>query len=152
MSEEEKKFEESTDTEDDIDFDLVYHTVEDSLCLDLSDLRTQRGASNLFALTFAKKGYYDISLKMKSTSGDLAQIPISIFMGGKLLTTITINGTNGQWIEETRDLGFMFHPSCYLKLYFAQGGVDIDEIKISLREELDIEKLRANMAETQEQE
>jgi len=152
LSEEEKKFEESTDTEDDIDFDLVYHTVEDSLCLDLSDLRTQRGASNLFALTFAKKGYYDISLKMKSTSGDLAQIPISIFMGGKLLTTITINGTNGQWIEETRDLGFMFHPSCYLKLYFAQGGVDIDEIKISLREELDIEKLRANMAETQEQE
>jgi beta-glucosidase len=152
LSEEEKIFEENTNTEDDVDFNLVYHIVEDSLCLDLSNLRTQRGSSNLFALTFDKKGYYDIKFKMKSLSGDLAQIPITLFIGGQLLTTITINGTNGQWVEETRDLGLMFHPNTYLKIYFAQGGVDIDEIKISLREELDIEKLRANMAETQEQE
>lgn len=149
--EEEDTFDENTNTEDNIDFNLVYHKVEDSLCLDLSDLKTHRGASNLFALTFAKKGFYDITLKMKSNSGELAQIPISIFLGGQLLTTITINGTNGKWIEETRDLGLMFHSNCYLKLYFAQGGVDIGEVKISLREELDMEKMRAKMAEIQNQ-
>jgi beta-glucosidase len=89
---------------------------------------------------------------MKSNSGELAQIPITLFLGGKILSTITINGTNGQWIEETRDLGLMYHPSCYLKLYFAQSGVDIGEIKISLREELDIEKFRAKMAGIQDPE
>ena len=45
LSEEEKLFEEKIDTENDIDFDLAYHTVDDNLYLDLSDFRTQRVAS-----------------------------------------------------------------------------------------------------------
>ncbi len=152
LSDEEKASEESNHSEDAQLFDLVYQQIEDGLSLDLSDLSTERGSSNLFALTFAKKGFYDITLKLKSYSGELAQIPITIFLGGRILSTITINGTNGQWIEETRDLGLMFQPNCYLKLYFAQSGVELGEIKITLREELDMEKFRAKMAgmETQE--
>ncbi len=147
LSEEEKAAEENRNAEDKQDFDLVYQSVEEQLCLDITGLSTERGASNLFALTFDKKGYYDITLKMRSYSGDLAQIPITIFLGGMVHSTITINGTKGEWIEETRDLGLMFHPNCYLKLYFAQSGVEIGEIRISLREELDMEKFRAKLAE-----
>ncbi|MDF2486861.1 MAG: beta-glucosidase [Herbinix sp.] len=152
LSEEEKSSFDNSQTEDNLNFDIVYQRVKDSLCLDLYGLKTDRGSSNLFALIFDRKGFYDITLKMKSNSGELAQIPITLFLGGKILSTITINGTNGQWIEETRDLGLMYHPSCYLKLYFAQSGVDIGEIKISLREELDIEKFRAKMAGIQDPE
>ncbi len=150
LSEEEQAAENNSNAADKLDFDLVYQSVEEHLCLDITGLSTQRGASNLFALTFDKKGYYDITLKMRSYSGDLAQIPITIFLGGMVHSTITINGTNGEWIEETRDLGLMFHPNCYLKLYFAQSGVEIGEIRISLREELDMEKFRAKLAESLE--
>ncbi len=150
LSEEEKASEENNNDDDNLSFDLVYQRVNEHLSLDLSTLNTERGSSNLFAVTFDKKGFYDITLKMRSSSGDLAQIPITILIGGRLLTTITINGTKGQWIEETRDLGLMFHPNSYLKLYFAQSGVEIGEIKISLREELDLEKFRAKMAEGQD--
>jgi len=150
LSEEEKTSEDNSTDEDNLYFDLAYQRVDQYLYLDTSSLNTERGSSNLFALTFDKKGFYDITFKMRSYSGDLAQIPITIFLGGRILSTITINGTNGKWIEETRDLGLMFHPSCYLKLYFAQSGVEINEIKISLREELDIEKFRAKMAEMQD--
>ncbi len=149
LSEEEKASEVNKPAEDNLDFDLVYQSVDEHLLLDITGMSTERGATNLFALIFNKKGFYDITLKMRSCSGDLAQIPITIFLGGKIHSTITINGTNGEWIEETRDLGLMFHPSCYLKLYFAQGGMDIGEIRISLREELDIEKFRAKLSETQ---
>ncbi len=147
LSEEEKASEDNSNAEDKLDFDLTYQLVNEDLCLDITGMSTERGASNLFALTFNKKGYYDITFKLRSYSGDLAQIPITIFLNGKVHSTITINGTNGEWIEERRDLGMMFHPSCYLKLYFAQGGVDIGEIKITLREELDMEKFRAMMAD-----
>ncbi len=150
LSKEEKASEDNSNAEDKLDFDLVYQLVKEHLCLDLTGLSTERGASNLFALTFDKKGYYDITLKMRSYSGDLAQIPITIFLGGMVHSTITINGTNGEWIEETRDLGLMYHPNCYLKLYFAQSGVDIGEIRVSLREEVDIEKLGALLAESQD--
>ena len=147
LSEEEKASEDNSNAEDKLDFDLTYQLVNEDLCLDITGMSTERGASNLFALTFNKKGYYDITFKLRSYSGDLAQIPITIFLNGKVHSTITINGTNGEWIEERRDLGMMFHPSCYLKLYFAQGGVDIGEIEITLREELDMEKFRAMMAD-----
>ncbi len=152
LSEEEKASDENSPSEDNPVFDLIYQRVEDSLSLDISGLDTRKGSSNLFALTFDKKGFYDITFRMSSSSGELAQIPITLFLGGRVLSTITINGTNGQWIEETRDLGLMFQPNCYLKLYFAQSGADIEEIRISLREELDLDKFRKKMAGIQDQE
>lgn len=151
MSEEEKLSAENAKAEDNLDFDLIYQRIDDNCSLDLSGLKTEKGASTMFALTFGKKGYYDITLKMKSNSGNLAQIPVTIFIGSNVVSTITINGTNGQWVEETRDLGMMFNPNCYMKLYFAQSGMEIGEIKISLREEFDFEKFKLMMANNKEE-
>jgi beta-glucosidase len=117
-------------------FDLVYQPVDRELSLDLAGLTsTARGASALFALHFAQPGKYDITLRLRSEAGELAQMPVTIFRDGWVAAAITVTGTDGRWIEETRDLGEVHNPNLYLKLYFGQGGLEIGEIKVKLRKE-----------------
>ena len=43
---------------------------------------------------------------------------------------IMINGTNGEVIEMCQDIGVLWGGSNYLKLYFGQTGMDIEEIRL----------------------
>lgn len=63
-------------------------------------------------------GTYDIEIEMKSDLEDLAQLPVTVYIDNIVKTMISIRGTKGEWIKETRDLGFFFGPNHYLKLYF----------------------------------
>lgn len=142
VSEQEKQNYQKVQEEDQIRFELPYQFIDQSLSLDLSDLKTNKGETSLFGLSFKERGFYDISFRMRVHGGELAQVPLTLFVGSKVLTTITRNGTKGEWVEEKRDLGLMFMPNAYLKLYFAQSGMEIEEITITLREVFDISKFR----------
>ena len=43
---------------------------------------------------------------MKSDLEDLAQLPVTVYIDNIVKTMISIRGTKGEWIKETRDLGF----------------------------------------------
>ena len=60
---------------------------------------------------------------------------ISIFVDNQLKTSISVQGSDGQWIEETRSLGLIYGSNHYLRLYFGQTGLDIDTITIKFVEE-----------------
>ena len=51
---------------------------------------------------------------------------------------ITFRGTEGEFITETRPLGFIFGRNHYIKLYYGANGLDIDNITITLKEKMDI--------------
>lgn len=67
---------------------------------------------------------------MKSEQGPLAQLPLSIYYDNALKETITIRGTEGKWVTESRELGFVFGVNHYIKLYFGASGLDIDKVVI----------------------
>lgn len=48
---------------------------------------------------------------------------------------ITVRGTNGKWITEVRELGFVFGTNHYIKLYFGASGLKIDRIVIRFVED-----------------
>ena len=75
---------------------------------------------------------------MKSDQGDLAQLPLSVYYDNVLKYTITIRGTEGEFVTETRDLGFVFGNNHYIKLYFGANGLEIDKVMITLKEEVKI--------------
>ena len=72
---------------------------------------------------------------MKSNAGEVAQIPMSIFIDGSLRGMIMINGTDGEAIVQEQEIGVLFGGSNYLKLYFGQTGMDIEEIKFICTQE-----------------
>lgn len=100
--------------------------------IDGSSLTAKRGEAWVAAMELSKFGIYEISVTMRSELGSLAQLPISIFVDNINKMTISIQGTEGKWVTETRDLGFIFGRHHYLKLFFGADGIEFDKISIRL--------------------
>ena len=64
---------------------------------------------------------------------------MSIFANSKLQGTVTLNGTDGKYVEIEQPLGFFINISNYLKLYFAESGMRIENIIIEKDNEKMIE-------------
>ena len=134
ISEEEKEASAKAESEDRPDFDLVYHDVEKELTLPGGEICTDKGSSAVIGVRLLRRGLYHLTMRVKADAGELAQIPVSVFLGGNLAGTVTINGTNGEWIEKEVDLGAVFFPNNYIRLYFAQSGMQIGSLKIRWEE------------------
>ena len=129
MSDEEREAAEDTTSEDYVDFDVEYQVIDSGEPMDITKLNTEKGANTLFGLSYKKFGLYQLVVRVKSDANEVAQIPMSIFIDGNLRGMIMINGTNGEVIEMRQDIGVLWGGSNYLKLYFGQSGMDIEEIR-----------------------
>ena len=105
--------------------------------LDLTGLDTSAGSTNQFALHTPEKGFYELTMKMKSDVSELAQMTISIFTNNTLWHTVTLNGTNGEWVTKTALFQVFVSVDTYLDMFFAQSGIDMGEIKVVKKYNLD---------------
>lgn len=137
MSREEQEACEQMQEEDKVDFDLEFLPMTDRLTLDGKDVDTSSGKSKLYGIRTEKQGLYTMCMRVKADASEIAQIPVTIYVNGTLVSTVTLNGTKGQWTEITRSLGHFMNPNNYIRLYFAQSGLQIDEITIELEKEAD---------------
>jgi beta-glucosidase len=122
--------------EDQVDFDLEFFTVtEGHLTLDPSKVSTDKGSSFVYGITAEPNGFYTLHLKVRAEGGDLAQVNASIFVDEHLIEVLTLTGADKDWVEKDIDLMF-FGPNHYLKFYFAQSGMEIQEISLTFKEEV----------------
>lgn len=110
--------------------DVEYQSIDDGAPLDLAKLDTEKGVSTVFGIRYTKNGKYKFSMRVKADAGEVAQIPMSIFIDGMLRGMIMINGTNGETITAEQDISVLFGGTNYLKLYFGQSGMEIEEIRL----------------------
>ena len=134
ISREEAEAYESLGEEERPEFDLVYHTVDGDSLLPADGICTDRGSSHVYGLKVTEAGGYCLTLEIKADAGKLAQIPVSVFLNGTLAGTITVNGTDGEWISVSQELGTIVFPNNYIRLYFAQSGMKIRKIRIWRKE------------------
>ena len=108
--------------------DLTYYKVDREVVIDLSNHEISKGTSIDFALDLEQLGYYKAELTAKSDLGELAQIPVTLSFAGTPRGVYTFNGTNGQWVTQTReaDLGMKY---AIMRLYFQQNGIEVKQIK-----------------------
>ena len=108
--------------------DLTYYKVDREVVIDLSGHEISKGTSIDFALDLEQLGYYKAELTAKSDLGELAQIPVTLSFAGTPRGLYTFNGTNGQWVTQTReaDLGMKY---AIMRLYFPQNGIEVKQIK-----------------------
>ncbi len=96
---------------------------------DLTGLKTEAGSINQFAVRLPKQGVYAMKMKLKSDLGELSQSSMTIFLNKIPLQTITINGTNGEWIEKEIEIESFVSIDSFIELAFAQSGIQVGEIK-----------------------
>ena len=116
---------------------MEYYDLSEIEVIDLSEVDTAKGESVVFGIIRDKKGQYKLKLEMKASGGEIAQVPVSLFVNNKLDSTITINGT-GEWktVEKEIDL---WSKNNYLKLYFAQSGMKLGKMTVQFEKEVESE-------------
>lgn len=129
-SEEEKQAWEEMASEDQVDFDIDYRPVGEELVILGDEICTEQGSSTVIGLFVSEFKNYCLEMKVRSDAGEVAQIPVSVFLDGNLAGTMTINGTGGRWIQLEQPLGYVFGANHFLRFYFAQSGMKVDSVKI----------------------
>lgn len=104
--------------------------ITDMQLLDVTDIPTAKGSQVLYPLHIPQKGTYRIIFTMKADAGELAQMPLTVFLNNTVAGSITMNGTNGRWIEKSISIVVSVAIENYLKLYFGESGIVVKEIKI----------------------
>lgn len=118
--------------ESDVDESTVkFYELDGDLTIDLSDICTDKGTNYSFGLDILTAGTYEMTLTASSTQSEVAQIPVTLFSLGTAYGTFTWNGTNGLPVSHRIDIP-LFSRYTNLRLFFAQGGLDIHSIRFRL--------------------
>lgn len=118
--------------ESDVDESTVkFYELDGDLTIDLSDICTDKGTNYSFGLDILTAGTYEMTLTASSTQSEVAQIPVTLFSLGTAYGTFTWNGTNGLPVSYQIDIP-LFSRYTNLRLFFAQGGLDMHSIRFRL--------------------
>lgn len=98
--------------------------------IDSADWNLSRGSSEVCAVHVGPWGEYTVTMTMSTKLGELAQLPISIYLDNVLQGTISIQGTNGAAVTRSMPIGPVFGHNHYLKFYFAADGLEIKDIRL----------------------
>ena len=112
------------------EFAMAYYNLEKVDEIDLSDMDTTKGKATLIGMRTNDRGEYKLTLQMKAEGGEVAQVPVSIFVNNVLLSTITIKGT-GEWQTVERFCN-IWNRNNYVKFYFGQSGMKLGKMTFKL--------------------
>ena len=122
----------NTKEADDVDAgDLIAITSDpetQEMVVDGSLLHTAKGNTDILAVTNDYMGEFTVKFVLRSELGELAQLPISVFMDNIHKMTVSVQGTNGKWVEESRPFDMSFGHNHYIKLYYGADNLEIKEI------------------------
>ena len=122
----------NTKEADDVDAgDLIAITSDpetQEMVVDGSLLHPAKGNTDILAVTNDYMGEFTVKFVLRSELGELAQLPISVFMDNIHKMTVSVQGTNGKWVEESRPFDMSFGHNHDIKLYYGADNLEIKEI------------------------
>ena len=102
----------NTKEEDDVDAGSLVSIESDSvtqkIVIDGALLHPAKGKADVIAVTNEFMGDFTMKFTLKSDLGELAQLPVSVFLDNIHKMTVSVQGTNGKWVEESRILNMEF--------------------------------------------
>ncbi len=109
--------------------DVPCYTLDREGTVDLSGITSARDKSYSFILDVKEFGPYRFTLTASSEAGELAQIPVTVFIMGTASGTFTWNGTGGKPVSFSGE-SYFFNRFTTIRLYFALGGLDLIEMHV----------------------
>ena len=125
----------NTKEEDDVDAGNLVNLISDpdtqEIVIDGLLLHPVKGNADVLAVSRCYEGDFEMKFVLKSDLGELAQLPVSVFLDNIHKMTVSVQGTNGKWVEETRILNMGFGHNHYIKLYYSADNLEIKEIVLT---------------------
>lgn len=101
-----------------------------TLSLPIEGICTDRGSEVMYGVIASEEADYELSIDVMIDASEIAQVPLSVFVNGTLTGTVTMNGTDGKVVNLRMPIGWLIPSPRYIKLYFAQGGMQISAIHV----------------------
>ena len=122
--------------DDDVEVDTdVFYTLDDEVTIECK-AATSRGKDFVFGITSSRQGCISLEFTGYSRLGELAQIPMTLFITSIPVSVITWNGTNGEIVSKTCEC-MMYSTNCVFRAHFASGGVSVKSLKVKYLRPLD---------------
>ncbi len=122
---------------------LRFSMTEDTAYLPVEQINTGKGSNVIFEISVKERGIYRMELVCRVTGqGSLAQIPLTLSQDKRILRTISLTGADQEWRTVEIQLNPTYRNTTFLKFYFGQGGMEIQEARVVFVESLE-DKLRA---------
>ncbi len=120
---------------------------DDEMDIDPKSITVAKGATTQFVITTPRRCLMDLELVMRADNQpDVAQLPMSVFQDKMLVKSVTLTGMDKEW----QTIKINLHPAMvgnsYMKIYFAQGGLEIKSAKLVKTEDLE-EKFKRGISE-----
>ncbi len=126
--------------------ELVWYLSETDT-IEGNELSCSKDDMNLITVLVKPRGMYGLQITCRASkeTPELAQLPLTVFKDNELAASISITGADKDWQTFTfNEIPPFYMNSSYLKLYFAQGGMEVKEVKMNLLMDLE-EKIKAAM-------
>ena len=125
----------NTKEDDDVDSESLVSIISDpdtqEIVIDGSVLHPAKGNADVLAVSRCYEGEFTMKFTLKSDLGELAQLPVSVFLDNIHKMTVSVQGTNGKWVEESRILNMGFGHNHYIKLYYGADNLEIEKIVLT---------------------
>jgi beta-glucosidase len=76
----------------------------------------------------------------------MAQLPFSVFQDRDLIREITLTGADTAWVPVSVELRLCYTSNFLLKIYFAQSGLELRNVRLVLAEDLEAQFREAQAA------
>jgi beta-glucosidase len=115
--------------DDDVEVDSdVFYTLEDEVTIDCN-VKTSRGQDFVFGITSLRAGYIGLEFTGYSSLGELAQIPMTLYVTSIPFAVVTWNGTSGETVSKSVEC-MMYTKNCVFRAHFQSGGMSIKSLKV----------------------
>ncbi len=134
ISETDRQLQQLRDDEGDVILHVPELEVGDEVVVDGKDIELIGGKKLLYRMNLDQYGKYRISITCRASADmpDTAQLPVSTFIESFLLGSHVFTGAEKEWQTfSVETLEIRIQRSFYVKFFFAVGGLDIKEIRIT---------------------
>ena len=121
----------------DLSADVYYKADEDPEIA--VDVDTAAGEDLVFGIDCDKPGLYEVTLEGSSQLEPLAQLPMTIYITGIPFSVVPWNGTNGETVTKTAEIGFL-SKFAVVRFHFGKRGLALKRIKLRYLRDISTEE------------
>lgn len=120
--------------------------------VDSSLIDTAKGKNTTIQVAVKERGMFRLEFTCRAAegTGDLAQLPVSVFQDKQLVETVTLAGSEKEW--QTRVVRFpvpLFNYTFFIRLFFGMSGMELKDVKVVMEQSLE-EVIRQRIKEHKE--
>ena len=88
-------------------------------------------------------GIYELAIKVGSDAGELSQTTMAVSVNNIPSGVFTLTDTHGQYVEKLVEIDSCYQQDIYINIYFAQSGLKIDSLTLTLKKNWTMSDKRA---------